>query len=418
MKKLQPLLFAFIVLLFTNCEKEEVATETENNFIPSITSSKISFSELNNEIETPRIKTILQGELFYTSNNDSYLRTNQTEPTFTKIQKDSLTTYSLLLNSYSSAKPYFLKLIITKNTNESEKIGFLKYIPTTFPTILDIANFSGQVQILDLNFEITATSEYINGVKQNNESKIENVARGRCRDIINIVEVKCSHSGEHGVGESCAPGYTNDAHFEIYVTTTCNDPSVPVQIIEDTGSASNGTGGVYPASIFLNPFLNTLTQDELVVYYSNPSIQIYLVNNLIVVPTPNYNPQLGGDPTMVIIEPEAEEFIEQLIENSVETGLTFDVELSKKSPANIDFSEIDLLINTPEAQKLKCIYKKLTNSPEFKRLFEGTFGGTQDKINVKFQMQPNLLSANGLPSDGNCSPTEVINGNYYTLLLQ
>ncbi|WP_445455704.1 hypothetical protein [Flavobacterium sp. HNIBRBA15423] len=389
------LILTFIISIFTNCEKEEVSTTIESNIIPSIISSKISFTELNNEIKTPQIKAILQGELFYTFNNDSFLRTSQSEPTFTKIQKnESLTTYSLYLNSYSQQKPYFLKLIITKNTNESEKIGFLKYIPTTPTTTLDIAHFSGEVQILDLNFEITATSEYINGVKQNNESKIENVARGRCRDIINIVEVKCSHSGEHGVGESCAPGYTNDAHFEIYVTTTCNDPSVPVQIIEDTGSASNGTGGVYPASIFLNPFLNTLTQEELVVYYSNPSIQEYLVNNLIVVPTPNYNPQLGGDPTMIIIEPQAQQFVDELMDLSI-IGLK-DIQISTHNPNNehiIVNSLSDFKNEFINNQQNYGSFNETINLPSTNIDHIGTYGIKINflyglKINIKFDENP------------------------------
>ncbi|VXC17842.1 exported hypothetical protein [Flavobacterium sp. 9AF] len=116
---------------------------------------------------------------------------------------------------------------------------------------------------------------------------------------------------------------------------------------------------------------------------------------------------------------EALAFIEELINRSVETGLTFDIEKSLKSPAYIDFSEIDK--TTPEGQKLDCIYKKLTNSPEFKRLFEGTFGGDQQKLNIKFKMQANLVDADGDIVRARCNP-EHLNiqaggtGNYQEII--
>ena len=51
------------------------------------------------------------------------------------------------------------------------------------------------------------------------------------------------------------------------------------------------------------------------------------------------------------------DFVTQLIDETIETGLVFDIEKSYKSPANIDFSEIDK--TTPEGQKLDCVYKKI-----------------------------------------------------------
>ncbi len=98
------------------------------------------------------------------------------------------------------------------------------------------------------------------------------------------------------------------------------------------------------------------------------------------------------------------------------TDLDLDFELSLKSPAYIDFSEIDPL-NTPEALKLKCIYNKLTNSPEFKRLFEGTFGGDQQKLNIKFKMQANLVDGDGDIVRGRCNPNPLDGSNYQEIIL-
>ncbi|WP_130733253.1 hypothetical protein [Flavobacterium sp. J27] len=128
----------------------------------------------------------------------------------------------------------------------------------------------------------------------------------------------------------------------------------------------------------------------------------------------NYINDLASTTNAVSIIPyfnKVEDFMDAACGNP---DLSFDFYLSLLSPAYIDFSEIDT--TTPEGQRLDCIYKKLTSSVEFRQLFEDTFGGDQDKINVKFRLQPNLLSVNGLPSDGNCTPTEVINGNYYTVI--
>lgn len=104
------------------------------------------------------------------------------------------------------------------------------------------------------------------------------------------------------------------------------------------------------------------------------------------------------------------EFATQLINNTIESGLIFDVEKSYKSPANIDFTAIDK--TTPEGQKLDCIYQKLMQSPSFKNLFEDTFGGSQTKLNVKFEIADNL--PNNI--NGTCQLQPPSNGNYTNLI--
>ncbi|VXB94973.1 hypothetical protein FLAVO9AF_380001 [Flavobacterium sp. 9AF] len=145
-------------------------------------------------------------------------------------------------------------------------------------------------------------------------------------------------------------------------------------------------------------FFNLLSSPELGSFYNSldfntkAKIEYYLAHN-----GTNEGIIFAYEAVLALKEDIADEdFIMQLLDNSLNTGLTFDIEKSLKSPVNIDFTEIDSL-NTPEAIKLKCIYNKLTNSPEFKSLFEGTFGGDQQKLNIKFKMQANLTDENGNP---------------------
>jgi hypothetical protein len=104
------------------------------------------------------------------------------------------------------------------------------------------------------------------------------------------------------------------------------------------------------------------------------------------------------------------EFVIQFLENSINSGLNLDFKKSLKSPANIDFSEIDK--TTIEGQKLDCIYQKLMQSPSFENLFHNTFGGNQTKLNVKFEI------ANNLPDNigGVCQLQPTVNGAYTNLI--
>ena len=347
----------------------------------------------------------------------NYTTENDTTSMYFVKKGNQLTTYVLDINSYSIEQPYFLKLIITQNTNETEKFGYIKYIPTTPILFLNLATFSGEVQLLNANLEIKAKSNYLNGLKVE-ENKNNTQQRLDCYNEIFIIEVTCSHRGEHGVGESCNEGYINDAYYEIYTLLKCeNDDSEsdPRHII-DLNPASTG-GGNLISSVVSN-YINNLTPQQMTVVFNNPSIIQYLIDNQIEVPDGRDNGLTGGSLTKTIIDPEALEFIEELINRSVETGLTFDVEKSLKSPAFIDFSEIDK--TTPEGQKLDCIYKKLTNSPEFKRLFEGTFGGDQQNLNIKFKMQANLVNSNGNVDRGKTVPVDApagSNGIYHEIII-
>lgn len=313
--KFLSILFIF-GLLFTNfsCQVEEAIIENDSKSY-HLKTTRVSINQVLNEINSNDIKQKLQNNTFDSSLSNSLLRSNESDVYFIKKEKDDeLTSYILHLNTYSTLKPYFLKLIITKNNNETERMGYIKYIPTSPISTLDMATFTGEVQILDTAFEISAKSEYINGQVQEIEQNSGASNRVVCVNEVEIREVKCSHSGQHGVGQSCENGYINDAHYEIIIFERCtNTREHLVQIIEDYGNG-NDLGGSFSTTAFLVPFLETLSDAELAIYVANPSIQDYLVSNLIVVQNPNYNPILGGDPNIVIIKPEAEQFVNELID--------------------------------------------------------------------------------------------------------
>mgnify|MGYP006190307127 FL=1 len=156
-------IFKFIALFtlfnsFYSCQDDEILIENDKKSF-ELKTSRVSINQVINEINTQSFKQKLQNKNFDSSISHTLHRTSDSEVYFIKKEKDDeLTTYILHLNSYTQTKPYFLKLIITKNNGETEKMGYIKYIPTSPISILDMNTFTGEVQILDNNFEINATS--------------------------------------------------------------------------------------------------------------------------------------------------------------------------------------------------------------------------------------------------------------------
>ena len=195
-------LFTLFSALFS-CHYDETLIENDSKSY-HLKTSRVSINHVLIEINSKDIKQKLQNSNFDSSLSNYLLRSSETEVYFIKKEKDNeLISYILHLNSYSSLKPYFLKLIITKNNNETERMGYVKYIPTSPTMTLDIATFTGEVQILDTAFEITGKSEYIKGIKQQNSNNSNNSNRLTCVNEITVTEVKCSNGGNHGVGQTC-----------------------------------------------------------------------------------------------------------------------------------------------------------------------------------------------------------------------
>lgn len=107
-----------------------------------------------------------------------------------------------------------------------------------------------------------------------------------------------------------------------YDLATLDDPTSKFEIIEGTGNNNNGATSVNVGMALADNFANTqLTPEQKLIYDLNPSIREYLSNNKIVVSNPNYNPLLGGDPTMAVIDQDAEQFVKELIDSEINGNL-------------------------------------------------------------------------------------------------
>jgi hypothetical protein len=314
-------IFNFIALFtlfnfFYSCQDDEILIESDKKSF-ELKTSKISIKQVINEISTQSIKQKLQNKNFDSSISNTLHRTSDSEVYFIKKEKnDELTSYILHLNSYSQSEPYFLKLIITKNNNETERMGYIKYIPTYPVANLDLKTFTGSIQILDMEEEVTALTAFSNGNPVASEINLN--SRLTCYDQISIAAVNCGDTGNHPPGVACDNG-TYNSYWSISVTTVCKDRGDQlVQIIEDTGNGNNdGASSVAVGEALAHNFSLTLTPEQQIIYGQNPSIAEYLSNNVIVVPNPNYNPSIGGNPTIIIIDPQAEEFATELMDLAI-----------------------------------------------------------------------------------------------------
>ncbi|WP_353149681.1 hypothetical protein [Flavobacterium sp.] len=107
-----------------------------------------------------------------------------------------------------------------------------------------------------------------------------------------------------------------------YDLATLDDPTSKFEIIEGTGNNNNGATSVNVGMALADNFANTqLTPEQKLIYDLNPSIREYLSNNKIVVSNPNYNPLLGGDPTIAVIDQDAEQFVKELIDSEINGNL-------------------------------------------------------------------------------------------------
>lgn len=333
--------FFKVIALFTlfstlySCSDDETLIENDSRSY-HLKTSRVSINQVLNEISSKDIKQKLQNNNFDSTLSNSLLRSSESEVYFIKKEKDDeLTTYILHLNSYSPLKPYFLKFIITKNKNETERIGYIKYIPINPTSTLDLATFSGEVQILGTNFEINSKSVFLNGVVQENGQN-ETVSNRTCVNEIEIREVKCSHSGNHGVGQSCGPGYVNDAHYVIYVFERCGSITNLVQIIEDSNSDGQGGGAGGGGGANIDELLSSILSPEENTWWNNAT------------------------------QEEKQPFLDYLnsnINNGESWLFVKEAIKAVKDGGEVDFE--NLTISDPEFKdsQLDCIHKKLKDIP-------------------------------------------------------
>ncbi|GGB72676.1 hypothetical protein GCM10007424_10780 [Flavobacterium suaedae] len=248
-------LCSFIV--FLSCETEE---KVESLSGQETHSSLISIDEVLTKINSPKIKSTINN--LTNSNLKSKLSDFEKPEYFEKIGvTDKFHQYTLYLNGYSAERPYFLYYIITVDTDLKEKSGFLRYTPNQAIAVLDATKFSGKLELLSDDMELQADIPFEQGQPLSLGTTV-------CVESVIINVYNCSNGGEHSPGESCAPGYVNDAYYSF------------VDIVENCWTEFNyntspGTfvGGGGPGLSNIDIFNSKLTTQQQSFLDNNPSIK-------------------------------------------------------------------------------------------------------------------------------------------------
>lgn len=103
----------------------------------------------------------------------------------------------------------------------------------------------------------------------------------------------------------------------------------------------------------------------------------------------------------------AKNFAKFTIKNNSTKYINENFGFTKKSPFNVDVTQVLDSISLPTNDSTKiankkflCLYKKLTTSNSYKNLFTNIFGGNQDVLNAKFKITKNLKNSNGEIKNG------------------
>ncbi|MBQ0907442.1 hypothetical protein KBJ98_01865 [Flavobacterium sp. F-328] len=108
--------------------------------------------------------------------------------------------------------------VITKD-RDTEKVGYLKYIPDTPIEYLNIDSFSGKIQILDLKKKIRAESRILNGQPQKQANTTTAKTADDCSSSASLITHYCGSSAGHAPGQDCTD--STKAYYEILIVTTC-----------------------------------------------------------------------------------------------------------------------------------------------------------------------------------------------------
>ncbi len=369
-------------MIFTqSCSTEEAIIDSEATTKDYINTEKVTMDHLLSIIKNPIIRNHTETFKSNYSENTLQKATEKTNVYFTKIVKgDEYTTYLLLLNNYSTKKPYFMYYVITKD-RDTEKVGYLKYIPDTPTHFLEVKNFTGKVQMLDMNSKVRYESQILNGYLDNQQKKRAfKTSNEICDTTIYYTIYYCSNGSNHSPGETCNIG-TNDAYIEYkgYSAVCYSSPigydfgPVPSELMNLTNGAGGGGANANIALVQFEQYLD-LNQQNWWNSSRNTAKKAEISNFLIAYPD----------------EIEfAREMLSQMLDD---LSLKLDAESSFKSPFNIDKSSIKDV--TEEDKKFNKIYDALKTSPEFKKLFIDIFDGDKSRINVKFEIADRVFTDN------------------------
>ncbi len=365
-------------LTLVQCQTEEITVQNIQE--SGISSKKMNIDQVRDEIESLIINDYLKN-----IQSTEYLKIKsqtQYEVFFNKIIKENeYDTYILPLNKFSLQEPFF-KFFIIKKSKNNESACIVKYTPRKINPLLDLKNYTGDIEIFDIRNTLLGKVSFKNGelITPNNDFSARS-----CTTNVGIITHFCSNGGGHGPGETCNTGLLNDAYYEVVIRTICSPDNYLAAPDSFMGQGGNGggAGSLSPEETKLYAFFDTLPEEYIAIVVANPYIVNYLLEN-------NYSEE---SKEQVI------RLIEQIIVNP---DLNFDIEASLKSPFNIDRSAIDT--TTTEGKKFNEVYDELLKSPDFKKLFTDLFQDNT-RYNVKFQIANVNTGASGNTDTNLSNPT-------------
>lgn len=307
-RKIQIWFVALATMLFTaSCEKDEIIVETFEGNNPKV--KEVTFKELSSDVKF--VNAFSKISKNHQINNSLGRTVMENQYNFTiddypakVIELDSLTSYTFSINNQTRTNSVFENLVINHYTNGITKAAIIKYTPNQNNILNDsIVNehnskhFEGTTEIIPIIYNANNINQ-----RQTTICFTSNV-------------LLCNYGGrEHPAGERCGTTYWGTQTTCETIFTAPDYYTSIVQIIEDTGNNNGGATSVSVGMALADNFANTqLTPEQKLIYDSNPSIREYLANNVIIVPVPNYNPLIGGDPTMAAIDPEAQNKVNNFI---------------------------------------------------------------------------------------------------------
>lgn len=420
--------FTITLLVFIGCQVDDTLLETksntENNKGYSVRKISISEMQNNEKLKIPLksisktfdVNKIIKNNNI-TQNANSKIYSNDGNITLLtdnilETSTDSSATYTFILETPTDFESDFENFVVEIKNNDEYNFYLLKYKLNN--NSIDFP-YSTTIQTVSNNsFNIDDFNNQING-------KVQAIYSDGCTFIFvesgcscdgssswTLIDYWCggggggggssSGSGGSGIGGSGSGGGHGGAGGGSNSSNTgsgsnngnSGGPTSPISVIESVETqAQIKREKAFKLQLNWNQtaWLNNNEEAE-------NSIYTYLESQV-------------TDPLATEYSVESVQFVEEFIQNAIESGLELDFEKSSKSPANIDFSQIDT--TTPEGQKLDCIFQKLMQSQSFKNLFDNTFGGTQTKLNVKFEIAETLSHPNAI---GTCQINNVSNGSY------
>jgi hypothetical protein len=288
--------FALVTsIIFFSCEKNEVNIDEHSH----VDKNKISFKEFLNKTQIKKFKFEIS-----TSSSTNQSLVNRQSSDFISFVVDT----TLVKQRIQASGNYTFTLPVIPVPYQNTESLF-------YNIVFYKANNTWQWSVLEYQKEDNNEFNVTEIVNDFNHNGLVNMRlQGVWGTITTFNCVGCK-----GACDLCPLCVSTTTTYDL---ATLDDPTSKFEIIEDTGNNNNGATNVNVGMALADNFANTqLTPEQKLIYDLNPSIREYLSNNKIIVSNPNYNPLLGGDPTMTVIDPDAEQFVKELIDSEINGNL-------------------------------------------------------------------------------------------------